>query len=742
VIRAVAFTEGVNEAVATNDQARLQALLFPIVANSKVDRVDIVAADGQHLLTLSRPPGSSNVQDYAVIKGVNLSERTIVQKVLSGVVDELGDKHVELGAIDQDQLFITAGPIQQNGQVVGVVLVSSHVQNLLRLLKQATFSEITLYRLDGTAIRTTLPSLANNLDLLTIPREDIVPLLAFEGSASPRRPVMASNREYDVVPSIFWGRGEPLGFYSIALPTENIVARGSSARNQMAAIFIVALLLVFGIGLVTSRMITGRVQYLMENAIAVAGGDFSRRTEMRADDEIGSLARSLDEMTANLAEYTSALEHKISELTALYESSTAVTVRSSLNLNHVLDAVTTSIAEVMPDIGQVVIHLLDNENRILAPIAASPRTANGFPSFTFSESGRIDNILTQAKPQVIQLAEIETDLLNGSPPSEASTEAIILPLIAGQETIGMMSLFAVTNGMGPSTELDENSQRLLGTFANQAAIAIKNAQLFEATQKAYEELQQLDQLKTEFINIAAHELRTPLGAILGHASSVEKRAPPRLQKYISFITISALRMRTMIDAMLTIQRLDAGTAFLNVSPVDIGSVLQKLANDYRPMAELEGHVLNLHLADDIPEIEVDSEKIGLVFSNLISNAIKFTPEEGHITISALDYGDSILITVEDSGIGLAPEDQAQIFERFYQVRAEDMAQFGMLGVGAGHGGIGIGLTIVKHLIDLHQGEVWVESERGKGSTFFVTLPKKISAETTEPMIERISAQYP
>jgi signal transduction histidine kinase len=261
--------------------------------------------------------------------------------------------------------------------------------------------------------------------------------------------------------------------------------------------------------------------------------------------------------------------------------------------------------------------------------------------------------------------------------------------------------------------LNDDTKRLLGTLANQAAIAIKNAQLFEATQQAYQELQQLDSLKTQFISIAAHELRTPLGAMLGYASFVEKRVPSKLQKSMRFLTASMLRMRTMVDAMLAIQRLDAGTAFLRLAPVDVREVILKAVNDYDPMAELEGHAIQTKFSEILPPVQADTEKLDLILSNLLSNAVKFTPEGGCIVVSAQDYIKGILISVQDNGPGIALEAQARIFDRFYQSPQDQLA---------GHGGMGIGLTIVKHLVELHEGQVWVESEPNQGTTIYFTLP--------------------
>ncbi|MBI1879053.1 MAG: hypothetical protein HYR94_12685 [Chloroflexi bacterium] len=182
----------------------------------------------------------------------------------------------------------------------------------------------------------------------------------------------------------------------------------------------------------------------------------------------------------------------------------------------------------------------------------------------------------------------------------------------------------------------------------------------------------------------------------------------------------------MVDAMLTIQRLDAGTAFLRLVPIDIRDVIDKVVTDFEPMAELEGHTLLVNLPDELPLIQADPEKIGLVLSNLLSNAIKFTPEGGRIEVAAQNYLKGILVSVHDNGGGIALEDQGRIFERFYQARAEHIA---------GHGGMGLGLTIVKHLVELHEGQVWLESEPGEGTTFFFTLPQEtpIDPEAVQPV---------
>ncbi len=715
-VRTIAFTEGVAEAIVAGDRAKLQTLVFPLVADptKNIDRVDVVDLDGRQLLAIHHPPGARTVQDYTMSQGADLSEWPIVQKVLSGVVDPQGDKYVALIKANNNDLFVTIGPVKQGGKMVGAVLVSSYIRDLLGVLAQATFAEVSLYNLRGELVDTTLNVDDKAAIELTLNSLEIQRLRTEADVSSLERSISLDGRKYNLIFGVFQPRGQPLGFYSVALSNTYIELYGQTARNQMALIFAAALVLVFGIGYFMANAITGRLQHLMENAMAVASGDFTRRTYISSDDEIGSLANSLDHMTESLALYTRTLQKRIEELTALYEGSTAVTVKSGLNLELVLQAVTTSVKEVIRGTDQVIVHLVDESGRLLVPRASSLEGVNHLPKLAFDENSDLQALLSPGKPQTVPLANIKAHSLDGTFRRDGAVEVLIAPLVAGREMIGLLTLMPDETYPRPEL-LDEDSERLLGTMANQVAIAIKNAQLFEATQRAYEELRKLDDLKTQFINIAAHELRTPLGAMMGYASFAEKRAPEKLKKSLRFLVASTIRMRTMVDAMLTIQRLDAGTAFLRLTAMDIRDVINKVVTEFEPMAELEHHTLEVNLPDELPLIEADPEKVSLILSNLLVNAIKFTPEKGHIVVTAQNYLKGILISVADNGGGIPPEDRDLIFDRFYQARAAHIA---------GHGGMGLGLTIVKHLVELHDGQVWFESEVGKGTTFFFTLPEQ------------------
>jgi len=714
--RTVAFTQGIDEAIQAEDQVQMETLLFPLIANeNQIDRVDMIDLDGEQLLGIYRPPGTSNLKDYRISTGTDLSDWIIVQKVLAGMVDEQGDKYIALTTIDNNPMLITAGPVKDGNEIVGVVLVGSYIQDLLLSLKQTTFAEVSLYNLDGQLISSTLPVDDTTASASSLPTLELRRFLASQGESTLRRSVAVEGNEYDLLYGIFLARQDPLALYSVGMPTSYMEVRTYEAFNRMLYLVVLALFLVFGIGFFLTRSITNKLQRLMENARAVASGDFTHRTQISSNDEIGLLAQSLDEMTDSLANYTTALQDRIDELIALYDSSSAVTIRSSLTMDHVLRAVTASIKTAMRSTDQVIIHLLDEQCHMLEPRSSSLNTTS-LPPFLYGPGKGLEKRLAIAHPQIISNSEIET-YAQGSISINGIAQLIITPLIAGQETIGMLTLVPAQDHP-QSKLLDKDKERLLSTLANQSAIAIKNAQLFEATQQAYEELRQLDDLKTEFITIAAHELRTPLGAMMGYASFAQKRVPPELQKTMDFLVVSSMRMRTMVDAMLTIQRLDAGTAFLQIRTINLQNIVNKTIADIKAMAELQGQNITLDIPDTLDSIEADPEKVDLILSNLMSNAIKFTPDQGRIEIIVKDQGDTVLISVRDNGVGIPLEEQKRIFDRFYQVPVEHMG---------GHGGMGIGLTAVKHLVELHRGQVWVESEAGQGSTFFVQLPKTHTA---------------
>jgi signal transduction histidine kinase len=296
------------------------------------------------------------------------------------------------------------------------------------------------------------------------------------------------------------------------------------------------------------------------------------------------------------------------------------------------------------------------------------------------------------------------------------SSAVCVPLTVREELIGVLNLSKLGSNDSPFTA---GSLELASVLAGQAAIAIKNARLFEETQQAYEDLKRLDELKSEFINVASHELRTPLAILLGYAHLLDEQATDASKRYTQAIIQSAMRLKNLVTDMLNLRYLEAGEMELELRPVQIAGTVQAVVQDLAFQVDEKGQSLVLSIPDDVPSVWADEGKLHLVLSNLLSNAIKFTPQGGSIEIAASVAEDDLGISVKDTGVGIATEEFRRLFDRFYQVGDSLRRE---------HPGVGLGLSIVKELVELHKGQVWVESEVGKGSTFSFTISRHLSPQ--------------
>lgn len=261
---------------------------------------------------------------------------------------------------------------------------------------------------------------------------------------------------------------------------------------------------------------------------------------------------------------------------------------------------------------------------------------------------------------------------------------------------------------------DDTDVAVLSIFADLAGVAISRAQLFEELQQAYDRVNELDRLKSDFIALASHELRTPLSVILGYMSFLRTDVRGTQAAQVDSIMRAAIRLRNLIQDMLNLQYVDSSDRIEGRETVNVTRLIRKLATERREMAQARKLIFRLHLPKEELCTLAEPKMMEVVFNNLIDNAFKFTTSGGRIDIGAASRNDEIWIYVRDTGIGI-PEDQLnRIFDRFYQVERHMDRRFE---------GMGIGLSIVKELIELHEGRVWAQSVEGKGSEFFVVLNK-------------------
>lgn len=228
--------------------------------------------------------------------------------------------------------------------------------------------------------------------------------------------------------------------------------------------------------------------------------------------------------------------------------------------------------------------------------------------------------------------------------------------------------------------------------------------------------------KTDFVSNVSHELRTPLTSIVGYTDLMLHPAVGPLNEqqssFLAAIQENTQRLVTLINDLLDISRVESGRLQLEVVPVSLAEVIHAVADMIKPQCDKKNLQLHVSIDPRVGGVLGDKSRLIQVLTNLVSNACSYTPVGGHITLALASSGDTARVDVTDTGIGISPEDQSKIFQRFYRVKGA--SQFDA-------DGTGLGLSITKMLVEMHGGRVWVNSEVGKGSTFTVVLPVRSAA---------------
>jgi signal transduction histidine kinase len=263
----------------------------------------------------------------------------------------------------------------------------------------------------------------------------------------------------------------------------------------------------------------------------------------------------------------------------------------------------------------------------------------------------------------------------------------------------------------PWTEDDHDHLMVL---VSQASVAIDRVQMVTALQKANQELSELDKLKSDFIAIASHELRTPLAVILGYASFLKDEAQGKLSQHADKVIESGLQLRHIIEDLMNLRYLQENPSDMHIEPVSLMSIVGEAAQDVQSLLEANGHSINLNVPTDL-KVQADAILTTMGFTNILNNAIRFTPQGGHISVKAeLHDSREVWVTISDDGIGVEAEQLERIFEKFYQIEDHMTRK---------HGGLGVGLSITKALVEAEGGRVWASSDGlNKGTTITVVLP--------------------
>jgi signal transduction histidine kinase len=420
-------------------------------------------------------------------------------------------------------------------------------------------------------------------------------------------------------------------------------------------------------------------------------------------------------LLTELRERTAELTRSVSELTALGAVSQALS--STLDVDVVLDTIVTRANDLIGADGCMIFEYDEaaEQFHLRATRNLEPRLvelARGTP-LRRGDQGILGRLPSERQP--VQVPDITVGSYS-SPISDALIEAgyravVAVPLVREDHLIGALTMNRKTPGEFPPETI-----QLLQTFATQSALAIQNARLFLEIEDKSRQLEVASQHKSEFLANMSHELRTPLNAIIGFSEVLTDRMFGELnekqEEYLKDIYASGTHLLSLINDILDLSKIEAGRMELELTDFHLPTALDNALTLVRERAGRRAIALQMNVDNRLGQIQADERKIRQVVLNLLSNAIKFTPEGGRIEVKAAPKDGCVEVSVSDTGVGVAPEDQERVFEEFRQVGTADKKAEGT----------GLGLTLCRKFIELHGGRIWVKSELGEGSTFTFTIP--------------------
>ncbi len=292
---------------------------------------------------------------------------------------------------------------------------------------------------------------------------------------------------------------------------------------------------------------------------------------------------------------------------------------------------------------------------------------------------------------------------------------LAVPLMARGRKVGVLE--ALNKRQGAFTTEDVRLARIL---AAQAGVAIHNARVMEDMRQAYAALEHANRVREEVLALASHELRTPLGIILGYAALLQQDTQRPQAEFAQAILDAATQMRAIVEEMGHFVESRQGEGRFREEAFPLQRVLQKAVDAVRPAMQKKGLRLETHWPD-LFWVRGDPDKLQQAFGHVLDNALRFTPKGGRVRVTALRKGREAWVQVEDNGIGIPSEELEAIFDEFHQVENHLTRR---------HGGLGLGLSIARNLIRLHEGRIWAESRGpGKGARFTIALPLTTPAKT-------------
>ncbi len=506
----------------------------------------------------------------------------------------------------------------------------------------------------------------------------------------------------------------------------------------IARTFVIITVLSLGIALVLTitrvRRLTDPIRRLVEAANRIAAGQRAVQVAPDARDEIGRLAQSFNDMAASLTQQEAALQQKIGETRTLYEIGQEITAQVALEptlrliverAHQLLQAEASLLALRQEQSDTLTFQAYSGTGReALTELRIRPGEGFGGRVAATGQPMIVGDYLEEYVDSPFLQSVLESGLRSG----------VAVPLKARDVVIGVLYVYS-----RKPHQFREEDRQLLSTLADQAAIAIENAKLYQQVSQHAEELeanvsertQELEQAnlklaaasqhKSDFLANMSHELRTPMNAIIGFTRLVMRRTkevlPVRQYENLEKILVSADHLLALINDILDLSKIEAGRMEVHATSFNLESLVDLCLRTVEPLVKSDRLRLGKGLAAELPPLYTDEDKLKQILINLLSNAVKFTAE-GTVTVTTRYQDGELTLAVADTGIGIPERALGVIFEEFRQVDSSTTREYG---------GTGLGLSISRHLARLLGGDITVQSAVRVGSTFTVTLPLRYDA---------------
>ncbi|MCI0711493.1 MAG: ATP-binding protein [Chloroflexi bacterium] len=532
--------------------------------------------------------------------------------------------------------------------------------------------------------------------------------------------VLSAWTPVEVLPSseenpegIVWALVVEKEFSEVVQPANDLLV-------TLVGIGVVITVTILAVAFILSGQISSPITQLTHTANRIASGQLDQRVVVDATDEVGVLANAFNSMADQLKELINNLEERVSARTRDLEIAANVSKQavSVLDLNDLLPGLAESTRDGF-GLYHVSVFLYEPETRTLHLKACTEKRATGV-IFDVDKQGIAACAARSGELVLANDVRESPDYYYSELLPDTASE-IALPMKIGKRIIGVLDLQSSQAGYFRQEDL-----RVLTSLAEQIAIAVRNAQLFSELQEARKEAETANQAKSYFLATMSHELRTPLNGILNFtrfvADGMFGEVNPKQEETLRKAFNNGKHLLALINDVLDISKIESGTLRLFVEDdIDLKAELLSIVQTGNTLLKDKPVDIRSVIDRDLPRVRGDRRRIRQIVYNVVANACKFT-EEGEIVVRATADEDEVLITVSDTGPGIASEDHAAVFEVFTQTES---------GIRQGEG-TGLGMPISRKLAEAHGGRLWLESAPDEGATFYVVLP--IASRSLKPTL--------